>query len=192
MNPNRPATSDIGDIRFGARYRLPFRPLVTTLRIGAKAPTGFFNKDAEVVPIGDGQWDLEISGEIGKSLWPMPVYFNLEVGYKFRFEPDIETTNLDPGDEFTLRVESGFNITDNLLVKAALDGFWGQEFTAIFVDSKFNLEDSDRRIFYFEPGIFWNIWHTLAFEASMKTSLSGKNYPAGQIFGFGVSYIFAL
>ncbi|NIV95390.1 hypothetical protein GWN42_22000, partial [candidate division KSB1 bacterium] len=50
VNPNRPATSDIGDIRFGARYRLPFRPLVTTLRIGAKAPTGFFNKDAEVVP----------------------------------------------------------------------------------------------------------------------------------------------
>jgi len=168
------------------------KPLVSTLKIGAKAPTGFFNKDSETVPVGDGQWDLEIQGQFGRSLWPLPFYFNLDFGYRFRFEPDIDTTNLAPGDEFTFRGEAGYNIRKNILLKAAIDGFWGQEFTAIFADSKLNLRDSERNILYFEPGIYWMLKEPLAAEASVKISLSGKNYPAGQIFGFGISYLFSL
>ncbi|MFQ5823848.1 MAG: hypothetical protein ACE5JB_07330 [bacterium] len=38
----------------GVRYRILSKPLVSTVRIGAKTPTGFFTKDSEVIPIGDG------------------------------------------------------------------------------------------------------------------------------------------
>lgn len=191
VNPERPTTTDFGDIRFGLRYRIPFKPLVTTIRIGAKAPTGFFNVDSEVVPVGDGQWDLEVSAQFGRSFWPIPVYANLAVGYRFRYEPAITTTNLDPGDEFTLRAEAGLNITKNILIKTALDGFWGQEFTAIFTDSKFKLPDTERAILYFEPGIFWQVLGPVALDASVRFSLSGMNFPAGQVVGFGVSYTFS-
>lgn len=190
VNPFRPGTSDIGDTRFGVRYRLPVNFLAATVRVGAKAPTGFFNKDAEVVPVGDGQWDLELSADVGKSLWPLPAYVNVTGGYKLRFEPDVSTTNLDPGNELTLRVEAGVNIQRNLLVKAAIDGFWGQEFTALFADSKLKLRDSERRILYFEPGVLWTVLDPLTVEFGVRFSLSGKNYPAGQIFSTGLSYKF--
>ncbi|MFQ5752498.1 MAG: transporter [bacterium] len=192
VNPDRPKTSDIGDIKFGARYRFWSKPFVYTLNVEAKAPVGFFNKDSEVVPTGDGQWDLQIRSQFGRSLWPWPIYLNLDIGYKFRFEPDMNKTNLDPGDEFTFRGEAGYNIRNNLLFKAAVDGFWGQEFSAIFPDSKLKLSNSERRILYFEPGLYWVPKNPLALEASAKISLSGKNYPAGIIYGFGISYAFAV
>ena len=189
-NPFRDNTTSVGDIRFGARFRWLTNPVVSTLKIQAKAPTGLFNKDSEFVPIGDGQWDLEIQGQFGRSLWPLPFYVNLDIGYRFRFEPNVETTDLDPGDEFTLRAEAGYNITQHLLLKAAIDGFWGDEFTNITTQLRFR--DSGRNILYFEPGIYWQIYPPLAVEASTKISLSGKNYPAGVIYSGGVSYTFSI
>ncbi|MFQ5823725.1 MAG: hypothetical protein ACE5JB_06695 [bacterium] len=189
-NPLRPKTSSVGDIRFGARYRFISKPIVSTIGVAAKAPTGLFNKDAEFVPIGDGQWDFEIQGQFGRSLWPLPGYVNVDIGYRFRFEPDIETSDLDPGNEFYFRGEAGYNIRRNILIKAALDGFWGERFTNRGTHLKFI--DSERNILYFEPGIYWMFLAPWAAEASVKFSLSGKNYPSGQIFGFGLSYMFSL
>ena len=54
-NPERPKSTDIGDIRFGAKYRLLTNPIVSSLVVVAKAPTGFFNKESEVVPIDHRQ-----------------------------------------------------------------------------------------------------------------------------------------
>lgn len=190
VNPDRPSTQDIGDIRFGVRYRIPFDPVVTSIRIGAKAPTGFFNKDAEVVPVGDGQWDLELKADLGRSFWPVPLYANVNLGYRIRFEPDIETSNLAPGNELTFGAEMGYSLLDNLLLKTGLSGFSGEEFVALFPNSELQLQDSDRRIIYADSGIIWNIRESLAFELSVRISLAGKNYPAGQIYGTGVSYTF--
>ena len=190
VNPNRPSSQGLGDVRFGLRYRIPFKPIVTTFRIGAKAPTGFFNKDSEVVPIGEGQWDLEVSADFGRSFWPLPAYTNLSVGYRFRFEPDLQTTNLDPGDEFWFRAETGIKVGSTFEIKTLLEGFWGQEFTALFADSNLRINNSERRILYFRPGIGWMIFEPLEFEFSTLFSLSGKNYPAGNIYILGLAYTF--
>ena len=152
VNPDRPSSQGLGDVRFGLRYRVPFRPIVTTFRIGVKAPTGFFNKDSEVVPIGDGQWDMDISADFGRSLWPLPAYLNLALGYRFRFEPDLQTTNLDPGDEFWFRAEAGVQIRKNVEIKTAVEGFWGQKFTALLANSNFKINHSERQILYIKPG----------------------------------------
>ena len=190
VNPNRPSSQGLGDVRFGLRYRIPFKPIVTTFRIGAKAPTGFFNKDSEVVPIGDGQWNLEVSADFGRSFWPLPAYTNLSVGYRFRFEPDLQTTNLDPADEFWFRAETGIKVHSTFEIKTLLEGFWGQEFTALFADSNLRINNSERRILYFKPGIGWMIFEPLKFELSAMFSLSGKNYPAGRIFILGLALYF--
>ncbi len=192
IDPNRPKSKEFGDIKFGLRYRLLSQPLVTTFNVAAKAPTGFLNKDSEVVPVGDGQWDLHLQSQLSRSLYPLPFYASLDIGYKFRFDPNVKKTNLAPGDEFTLRAELGFNLNKRVLLKAALDGFWGNEFTAILSDSRLALANSDRSILYFETGFYWELKAPLAIEASVRTSLSGKNYPAGEVYGMGLSYTFSL
>lgn len=190
VNPERPSTENVGDIRFGVRYRIPFEPIVTTIRVGAKAPTGFFNRDAEVVPVGDGQWDLELKADFGRSFWPAPLYANANIGYRIRFEPDTETSNLAPGNELTFGAEIGYSPLNNLLLKGGLSGFSGKAFVALFPESELRLQDSERRIIYATSGLIWNIRESLAFELSVRISLAGKNYPAGQIYGTGLSYTF--
>lgn len=164
--------------------------MVSTIRIRAKAPTGFFTKDSEIVPIGDGQWDLEVEAQIGRSFCPLPVYVNLDLGYKFRFEPDPDKTNLDPGDEFTLRGELGLNPRKNILLKVEVEGFWGKEFTDIV--SNLKLRNWQRRILYLKPGVIWTIVEHFEVEPFIKFSLSGKNYPAGEVFGLGLAYTLSL
>ena len=187
-DPNRPSTTDIGDIRFGAQYRLIANPLVSSVKIEAKAPTGFFNRDAEIVPIGDGQWDLDLVARFGKSLWPIPAYVNLDVGYRFRFKPAEKTSTRDPGNEFIFRAEAGYNILKTLQVKAGLSGLYGNKFK----QENLVVDESQREILFFEPGIHWNVQGPLAIDTGIQISLSGKNYTAGQVFNFGVSYNFSL
>lgn len=192
IDPNRPGSSEFGDLKFGMRYNILSQPLVATINVNAKAPTGFFNKDAEAVPVGDGQWDLNVQGQFARSLWPLPVYLNLDLGYRYRFEPSTSKTNLAPGDEVTLRGEVGINLNKHVLLKAAIDGFWGKEFTASFTGSKLSINNSERRILSFEPGIYWQALPQLALEASVGISLAGKNYPAGEVYGMGMSYTFSI
>jgi len=180
-------TTDIGDIRFGAQYRLIANPFVSSVKIEAKAPTGFFNRDAEVVPIGDDQWDLELMARFGKSLWPIPVYANLDVGYRFRFKPADDTIR-EPGNEFIFRAEAGYNVLKTLQVKAGLNGLYGNKFK----QADLVIPDSQRQILFFEPGIHWNVQGPLAIDTGVQFSLSGKNYTAGQVFNFGLSYNFSL
>ncbi|MFQ5601839.1 MAG: transporter [bacterium] len=185
-NPERDGTNDIGDIRFGARYRFITLPFVATFKVEAKAPTGFFNKEAEVIPIGDGQWDLELVGQFGRSLYPVTGYLNFDVGYRIRFEPDPQTSTRIPGNEIIFRGEGGFNVMNNLLLKLAVSGLY----SAKFKDEDFTLPDSEREVLYLEPAVFWSVTPALALEAGVQFSLSGKNYPAGEVFSLGVSYTF--
>jgi len=179
-------TTDIGDIRFGAQYRLIANPLVSSVKIEAKAPTGFFNRDSELVPVGDGQWDLELMARFGKSLWPIPAYANLDVGYRFRFKPAEKTTNRDPGNEFIFRAEAGYNVLRTLQVKVSVNGLYGNKF------KQGDIVAPERQVLFFEPGIHWNIQGPLAIDTGVQFSLSGKNYTAGEVFNFGLSYNFSL
>ncbi|MFQ5675490.1 MAG: transporter [bacterium] len=187
-NPLRPNSTGVGDVRFGFGYNFLSNPIVSTLQIRAKAPTGFFNKESEVVPIGDGQWDLEFMGQFGKSLWPIAGYLNVDVGYRLRFAPDVETTTIEPGNEFFFRGEAGYSVLKNLLFKVALFGTYGEK----IIQESLTIPDSQREILFFEPGVFLTIRKNIALESSVMFSLAGKNFPAGQVFNFGLSYTFSL
>lgn len=189
-NPDRPGTASFGDIWFGGKYRLLQRPVVFTVRSLAKAPTGLFNKDSEFVPVGDGQWDWLIMAQIGHSFWPWPLYANVDVGYRKRFAPALETSDFKPGDEWLLRAEAGVNVTETILLKAALEGLWGKDFENVTTD--LIIGDSGRRIVYFEPGVYWEILDKFAAEAVVKFSVAGRNYPAGEVWSAGFSYLFDL
>jgi hypothetical protein len=189
VDPDRPPTTDIGDVLINARYQLKEGSLSGSVKAQVKAPTGFFNKDAEVVPVGDGQWDLTLSGQAGLSLDPWPAYLTLDLGYKFRFDPPRGLTDRAPGDEFVFRFEGGYEAAEGLYLKASINGLLGQEWQRLRRGRDLRIEDSERRILYTEPGIYWETgdW---AFEGSVRFPLGGKNYPAGRVYGAGVMYHF--
>ncbi len=187
-NPDRPPTKDIGDILFSGRYQLTDGRFAYSFRTQAKAPTGFFTKDAEVVPVGDGQWDLSLTNQFSFSLWPVPAYLSLDAGYRFRFRPPLERSNKAPGNEIIFRFEGGYDLTERFLLKGSVNGIIGREGELILSEDQVLINrDSDRRIVYAEPGIYWKKgkW---AVEASVKFPLAGKNFPAGKVFGGGLMY----
>ncbi len=120
-------TTGFGDIRGWVRWKvvgLFNESTPVALRFGAKAPIGSSPLDAEIIPVGDGQWDLEGFAEVGHSFWPTPAYAELWLGYRARFENDEKAK--DPGGEYVLLAEAGVNPTSRTLVKATLDGFWSR------------------------------------------------------------------
>jgi len=87
-------SSGVGDIRLSARHslvQLRGGALPISARYTVKVPVVDFPQDAEVIPVGEGQWDHEAWLEAGLSLWPAPAYAVLWLGYRWRSRND-ETT----------------------------------------------------------------------------------------------------
>ena len=59
-------SSGLGDVRLGLRYNVVRDSPVATFDVRVKIPTGTFINDAEVVPVGEGQWDLDLAAEVSR------------------------------------------------------------------------------------------------------------------------------
>lgn len=92
--------SGIGDTKLFLRAA-PLRFLGSefplAIRGGVKFGVGDFAVDSEVIPLGDGQTDWEVIGEVGHSFWPAELYVGGWAGYRWR-EPN-EAAKRDYGDE---------------------------------------------------------------------------------------------
>ena len=186
-DPNRNRSNSIGDIRFYGKVRLLQKPFVASIRVGAKSPTGDFTIDAEAVNVSEGQWDYEVFGEIGKSLWPFPGYVNLTVGYRFR--DDNTDFDVSIGDEFNLSAEAGVNLTRKLSLKGSLDWLRGQRpkirASSVTLDTR-------RELLTLGPTISYAIVSNLSLESGARFSVSGQDFPDGTQYFGGISYQFSL
>lgn len=169
----------IGDIRAGIRYNFILDPLVVTLGTKVKFPTGEFINDAEVVPVGEGQFDVEVTGEVARSLWPWPGYVTGLVGYRVRTKN--EETGIDFGDELIWSAEGGYGITSRLWVKARIWGLYGLGSTSFGLP----IPSLQREIIYLEPGMTYNLSSTGGIEVTVPITLRGKNWPAGPVLSIG-------
>jgi hypothetical protein len=174
-------TTGVGDIRAWLRWQ--FASLMggstpVALRVGAKAPVGDSPLNAEIIPVGEGQWDVEAVAEIGHSFWPVPVYAELWLGYRARFantEKDI-----DPGGEYLYLAEAGVQPTQRTLLKVTVDGLVGRRFVQEGIRT-----NTKRRI------------HNLQFAGAVRTGPVwpefGVRIPvSGQLFPAGPQFVFAL
>jgi hypothetical protein len=175
-------STGIGDIRGWLRWQFASLGSGSTpvaLRVGAKAPVGTSSPNAFVIPLGEGQWDLEAFGEIGHSFWPLPVYAELWLGYRARLENTEKVW--DPGGEYVFLSEVGVQPTSFTLVKATIDGFRGRR-----LRQDRALTANKRRITTFQlAGAFriGPIWP----EVGVRIPVAGRDFPAGTQFVFGVS-----
>ncbi len=169
-------SAGLGDLRIEPRYNLIRDPVVLTVGGTIKFPTGEFINDAEIVPVGEGQYDFDVFAEVGRSLWPANGYVTGKIGYRFRTEnPE---TGIAFGDEILWSTELGYRFSPKLSSKILFRGLHGFESTSFGLD----IQTLRREIVYIEPGIHLNLTPTHGIELTVPISLRGRNWPAGPVF----------
>lgn len=174
----------VSDIRISLRYnlfQLRQRSLPISVRFTTKIPVVDFPIDAEVVPVGEGQWDYEAWLEAGVSLYPLPAYAVLWLGRRWR-TLNQETTR-DPGDEFLLLAEFGVtSVVGRLGGKVVVDGNIAE--TGSIQGQAVNFDQ--REILYLAPGLTYQVTPSIILETAIRIPLRGKNFPAGNQFVIGL------
>ena len=171
-------SSGFGDIRASARlnlFNLRNGAIPVSVRFTTKAPIAELTIDAEIIPLGEGQWDYEAWLETGISLWPLPAYSVLWLGYRWRTLN--EETTRDPGDEFTFLAEfGGTELVGGLGGKVVVDGLFGRpgRIQGIQLGT-----DDRRQILYVAPTALFNFNASTILEVAVRIPLKGKNFPAG-------------
>ncbi|KPJ75445.1 MAG: hypothetical protein AMS19_13950 [Gemmatimonas sp. SG8_23] len=171
-------STGIGDVRLSARYNL-FQlregSLPVSARFTTKFPVNEFPIDAEIVPVGEGQFDFEAWLEGGLSLWPLPAYSVVWVGYRWRLENS--KTTRKPGNELVFLAElGGTELVGGLGGKVVLDGIFGEPGAIQGVQLG---SVDEREILYLAPTLFYSLTPSTLLEVGVRIPLQGKNYPAG-------------
>lgn len=186
-NPRRPRSNSFGDIRFFAKYRVLQQPVVASLTLAAKSPTGKFNIDAEAVNVSEGQWDFEMLGEVSRSFWPLRGYASLGAGYRWR--TDNEAFEHTMGDELTVLAEAGYELVPRVMIKGTLDWLCGQR-PQLKVNHAPLLER--RELLAITLSVIYTLREGLNLEAAVRFALRGRDFPDGHQLMAAVSYDFSI
>ena len=174
--------TDIGlsDIRALAKFRLLAKPLVLAFKTGVKMPTGEFKNEDGLIPVGEGQWDFDFVGQVGRSFWPLPLYGNIDLGYRVRTRN--EQIDRDPGDEWFLNAEMGYQLVRQLMLVGKCEVLRSNP-AVVFG----GIEAEIKRITYLTPALLYTIGQRTTIEAAIRFSLNGRNFPAGRQLVLGLA-----
>ncbi len=174
--------SGFSDIRVLAKWRIIQRPAILTLKAGAKLPTGEFRNEDGLIPVGDGQADYDLVLQLGRSMWPIPLYGSVDVGYRVRTEND--DSGRDPGDEWIFNGELGYNMTSNVFVALKVEALRGKSGTDFgFIRSSSLI----KRVTFVSPTVSYRVAGDTAVEIAIRSTINGRNFPTGQQFTLGLS-----
>ncbi|MCI0433297.1 MAG: hypothetical protein L0271_06580 [Gemmatimonadetes bacterium] len=177
----------IGDPRISARFGtdLVGRPEIpVTVRTSVKLPGSDFPVDPNLLPLTEGQADLEVSVESGHAIAGPALHVVGWLGYRWRFE-DAER-NRKPGNERFARLGLGGSVRA-LRWEMAAEALSGQPLE----QQGLALETAKRRLVQLAPTIGWNVG-SAQLEVSGRINLSGRNLPTGPSFLAGVLIPFSL
>ncbi len=176
-----PSDAGFSDMRVFAKFNIMQNPALFTIKLGAKIPTGDFKNEDGLIPVGEGQWDFDFVAQLGRSFWPLPLYGNVDVGYRVRREN--EEILRDPGDEWLINAELGGNLTQQALLMLKMEMLRGKAGTVF----GFKNSSEIKRITYLAPTLLYDVGRGTAVEAGLRFSLNGRNFPAGHQVTLGVS-----
>ena len=174
--------SGLSDIRIFAKFRLVEAPVLLTIKTGAKMPTGEFRNEDGLIPVGEGQWDFDLVAQLGRSWWPLPLYGNLDLGYRVRGKNG--AIDRDPGDEWFLNAELGCNFTRRWMLIGKYEMLRGDP--ALLFGQ---IEAEIKRISYLMPVLLYSFEERTVVEIALRVSLNGRNFPAGRQWVLGISKV---
>ena len=165
-----------------AKFRLIDKPFLFSLKTGIKMPTGEFKNEDGLIPVGEGQWDFDFVAQLGRSFWPLPLYGNVDIGYRLRTRND--AIDRDPGDERFLNAELGYNVTAKLMLVGKYELLRSDPSTEFgTIENRSQI----KRITFLMPVLLYAIDECTVVEAALWISLNGRNYSAGRQFIMGLS-----
>ncbi len=170
-----------GDPRFHVRLGptlFGWKPRPIALRSGVKLAVGDFPIDAEVVPLTEGQVDVETLLELGHTFGSQALYINGWIGYRWRFLN--AAANRTPGDEWFVYANLG-GAWRRVQWRIATEGLRGRAPLFDFSGLTLAVPSDRRRFWQIQPGLGWRLGSGVA-EASVRIPLQGQNLPAGPAF----------
>ena len=190
--------SGIGDIRGVTKINLVnSADLVGTLKLGFKAPMGEYREVPEALSITGGQWDFDVVAQLGRSFYPVPVYANVDLGYRLRGEytdsNPSDAGGVDrtytPGAEFVFNAEAGYSPMDKLLVALKYESIIGSEYDTINnPPAGSQVETLNQSVSYLAPTVLVGLHPNVSLEAQARMTVSGSRYFAGSTYGVGLSF----
>ena len=190
--------SGLGDVRGVAKINLvQSADLVGTLKLGFKTPIGDYREVPEALSITGGQWDFDVVAQLGRSFWPVPVYGNVDLGYRLRGEytdPNPSDAGgadrtYTPGAEFILNAEAGYSPMDKLIIALKYESIIGTEYDTINnPPAGSQLETLNQSVSYLAPTVLVGVHPNVSLEASARMTVSGSRYFAGSTYGVGLSF----
>lgn len=190
--------SGLGDVRGVAKINLVnSADLVGTLKLGFKAPMGEYREVPEALSITGGQWDFEVVAQLGRSFYPVPVYGNVDLGYRLRGEYTDSNPNdaggvdrtYTPGAEIVFNAEAGYSPMDRLLVALKYESIIGAEYDTINnPPAGSQVETLNQSVAYLAPTVLVGLHPSVSLEAQARMTVSGSRYFAGSTYGVGLSF----
>lgn len=170
----------IGDIDVAAKYKLmDNRAGVISSQLLVKVPGPYGRTDP--LPIGNGQFDLEVRLLYGRSLYPfIPGYANVEAGYRFR--------DGDPSDEFRYLIEFGIDITKALYGRAKLDGILSSRNGSTFSSGGNPTATNNFDLGKLDLTVGYKITPRWSLEASYVPELYGRNTASGTTWTMAICF----
>lgn len=167
-------SAGLGDLRIFGRWS-PTEwlgwSLPVALRAGIKIPVGDFDAFSSILPLGDGQTDVELVAEVGHSFWPTDAYLTAWLGYRWR-RPQ-SATGFEIGDERFLFV-SGARTWGRVGARMGLEGLFGREPAQAGVGTG----SRARRLVRLMPSLTSDLGPG-SIELGVRVPLTGRNLPAG-------------
>jgi hypothetical protein len=157
-------------------------PVVVSLKSALKAPTGDFRNEDGLIPVGEGQWDIDLILQAGRSFWPVRAYANIDVGYRIRLKNN--KIDRDPGDEWFLLAEAGWQPLRDILISIKYETIRGRPATNFGIRT---VQDV-KRITYISPTLSISRLGNLSLESALRISVNGRSFPAGPMLVLGLSY----
>lgn len=179
-------SSGVGDLRFAARIgsRLVGLELPIAIRAGVKLPGSDFPVDATVLPLTEGQRDMELSVESGTGFADLPLYAMGWIGYRWR-GPNDEAAR-EPGDEVFAHLAVGGS-AGRVSWEIAADALWGQPPIAQGVV----LDGERRRLVQVLPTVGVGLGPG-RLELTLQFPVSGRNLPVGTGLSLGYRHTWGL
>lgn len=173
-------TYGVGDIDLAMKVKVAEgRAGVFAVQGLVKIPAAY-DKNVRV-PLGNGQYDVEMRLLYGRSLWPyIRGYCGVEAGYRWRFS--------DPSDEFRYLVEFGMDITGDLYGRVKLDGIYSMD-NGSHTDGNGNPTATNNfDLGKLEATLGYKITPAWGVEASYTPEIYGQNTAAGATYTLAVTY----
>lgn len=171
-------TWGIGDVELGLKYQLTQKNLIVSPQWVLKIPTGY---NADYSPaMGTGKFDAEARLLLSRSLYPLPVYFSAEVGYRLRGGAY--------SDQVPYLVEAGVTAHRRLFFKAFLSGTntrskMASEDVGVVGLAQVSEGDFVKSGAQLAIGITESLWIDILYESVVD----GENIGAGTTWGIGLS-----